>query len=191
MMKGMTEPDASQETSEELILAFLNECAERLTVTSEPPASGGAAALMRALDRSAPLTFEPGWLEVLETIHAVDPTPLGRRFVDVAPLLPWIPTPRADDAGTEFALAPLERVRDMGDLTVGMMYVGPGRQYPLHRHPPNELYLTIAGRADWRFGGHDDFRSIGPDTIIYNHPGDLHSVIAGDTPLVAFYVLWN
>ncbi len=79
----------------------------------------------------------------------------------------------------------------MGDLTVGIMYVAPGRQYPLHHHSPHELYLTIAGHADWRFGGHDDFRSIGPDSTMYNRPGDLHSAIAGDTPLVAFYVLWN
>ena len=52
----------------------------------------------------------------------------------------------------------------MGELTVGIMYVAPARQYPLYHHSPHELYLTIAGQADWRFGGNDDFRPIRPDT---------------------------
>ena len=158
---------------------------------SRAPAAAGAARFAQALARSTPLPFEPAWLDVLETVHAVDATPLGRQFTDVAPLLPWTPTTRSSDGGVDLALAPLERVRDMGELTVGIMYVRPGRQYPLHHHPPHELYLTIAGRADWRFGGHDDFRSIGPDATIYNRPDDLHSAIAGDTPLVALYVLWT
>ena len=188
----MTDHRAVESNSEELILAFMNDCAERLTAQVEAPAAAvGAAAFARALACSMPLPFDPQWLAALDTVESVDPTPLGRRFVELASLLPWTPTQRADDGGTDLALAPLERVRSLGDLTVGIMYVRPGRQYPLHHHSPHELYLTIAGQADWRFGGHDGYRSIGPDTTIYNHPGDLHSAIAGDTPLVAFYVLWN
>lgn len=188
----MTELGSSPASGESRIRAFLHECAARLTAAADtPPKAEGAAALASALAVSTPLAFEPRWLDALDTVHSVDPSPLGRRFVDVAPLLPWTPTQRATDGGVDLALAPLERVRDMGDLTVGIMYVRPGRQYPLHQHPPHELYLTIAGRADWRFGGHHGFRSIGPASTIYNRPGDLHSAIAGDTPLVAFYVLWN
>lgn len=187
-------PDGRRpEVSGELqIRSLIEECAERLVAATEAsPAADGAAALVRALDRTTALLFEPTWMEALDTLHDVDPTPLGRRFVEVAPLLPWMPTHRADDGGVDLALAPLDRVCDVGDLTVGIMYVRPGRQYPLHQHPPHELYLTIAGHAEWRFGGHPEFRPVGPDTVIYNHPGDLHSAIAGVTPLVAFYVLWT
>ena len=188
----MIDRDIADAENDQRILTFMQDCVDRLTAKAEGSTIvDGARSLASALARSAPMPFEPGWLEALETVHSVDPTPLGRQFVDVAPLLPWTPTQRSDDRGTDLALAPLNQVRDMGDLTVGIMYVRAGRQYPLHHHPPHELYLTIAGRADWRFGGHHDFRSIGPDTIIYNRPGDLHSAIAGETPLVAFYVLWN
>jgi quercetin dioxygenase-like cupin family protein len=84
----------------------------------------------------------------------------------------------------------LERMFDLGELTVGVMYVAPGCCYPLHAHPPHELYITLAGYGEWRYGGHDGFRTVAPDAVLYNHPGDLHSAVAGTTPLVALYVLW-
>ena len=180
------------ESGEHAVHAFLTACAERLmALASTPPASYGAAAFAEAVDRSRSLPFQPGWLPALDTIGAVDLTPLGRHFVEIAPLLPWEPTFRTDDRGADIALAPLDRTCDLGDLTVGLMYIRPGCTYPLHAHPPNELYLTIAGQGEWRFGGHDGFRRVGPDAALYNHPGDLHSAVAGEAPLVALYVLWD
>lgn len=188
----MADGDRRAKSADERILAFVHECAERLLARVETPAAAhGTRNLADALARSTPLPFAPGWVGALDTLELVDPSPLGRHFADVAPLLPWSPTPRADDHGEDFGLAPLDRARDLGALTVGVMYVRPHRQYPLHHHPPHEVYLTIAGDAEWRFGGHDDYRRIGPDATIYNRPGDVHSAIAGDTPLVAFYVLWT
>jgi quercetin dioxygenase-like cupin family protein len=180
------------ESGEQAVHAFLAACAERLMArASTSPSAEGATAFAEAVDRSTPLPFQPGWLPALDTISALDQTPLGRRFVEIAPLLPWEPTFRTDDGGTDIALAPLDRTCDLGDLTVGLMYIRAGCTYPLHSHPPNELYLTIAGQGEWRFGGHDEFRTVGPDAALYNNPGDLHSAIAGDTPLVALYVLWD
>jgi hypothetical protein len=173
------------------IRTFLVACAERLTHhATTAPATDGAAAFASAVERATPLPFEPSWLPALDTIREVDPTPLGRRFIEVAPLLRWEPTFRTDDNGTEIALAPLERIFDLGELTVGVMYVASGCCYPLHAHPPHELYLTLTGHGEWRYGGHDGFRAIAPDAVLYNHPGDLHSAVAGSTPLVALYVLW-
>ena len=71
------------------------------------------------------------------------------------------------------------------------MYVDQGCTYPLHNHPPQELYLTISGVARWRFGGSEELVKIQPNMTLYNHPSDLHAVEAGDTPLVALYVLWG
>lgn len=177
---------------DDAIRSFLTACSERVTaLVDAPPAADGAAAFAHALEHSSPLPFEAGWLPALDTLQHVDHTPLAQQFVEIAPLLPWEPTFRTDDHGAEIALAALDRVRDLGGLTVGVMYIRPGCVYPLHSHPPHELYLTIAGYGDWRFGGHEGFRPVAPDTVIYNHPGDLHSAIAGDTPLVALYVLWD
>ena len=177
---------------DELIDVFVSECTERLLERVDAPAAvAGANAFASVLAASAPLDFEARSVTALDTLHLVDTAGLGARFVEVAPLLPWIPTQRADDGGVDLALAPLELTRDVGGFVPGLIYVRPGRQYPLHAHPPHEVYLTISGQAEWRWGGHDDFRPVGPDTTLYNHPRDLHSVIAGDTPLVAFYVLWT
>ena len=168
----MTDQGRSETSVPEQIRAFLNECAGRLTADVQtPPAAEGAAALARALARSTPRPFTPRALPALDTVHTVDPTPLGRPFVQLAALLPWMPTPRADDGGTDLALAPFEQVRDMGDLTVGIMYVRPGRQYPLHHHPPHELYLTIAGQANWRYGGHEDSARSDPTPPSTTAPG--------------------
>ena len=183
-------------------MAFLGRCSVELTAQAttssvaeapNPSASQiaeGAAAFSEALERSTALDFEPAWLPSLDTVTAVDDTDLALAFVEVAPLLPWVPTFRSTDDGHDFALAPLTSVRDLGDLNVGLMYVRPGAQYPLHQHPPQELYLTLSGQARWRYGGNTDFRSLGPKATLYNHPNDLHSAIAGETPLVALYVLW-
>ena len=177
---------------DDLIGAFMSECSERLLArVTEPVAARGAQAFAHALAHSTPLDFVPQRVDALETLDLVDNVGMGAAFVEVAPLLPWTPTHRADDGGVDLALSPLELTRELGGFIPGVMYVRPGRQYPLHGHPPHELYLTIAGHADWRWGGHEDFRPVGPDAVLYNHPRDLHSVIAGDTPLVAFYVLWT
>ncbi len=184
--------DQRSASSADPIHSFLGACAKRLSeLAVTAPAAVGAAAFERAVEQSGALAFEAGWLPALDTLQHVDATPLGRHFVEVAPLLPWETTFRTDDHGADIALAPLDEVRDLDGLTVGVMYIRPGCTYPLHSHPPHELYLTLAGHGDWRYGGHDGFRQVGPDMVIYNHPGDLHSAVAGNTPLVALYVLWD
>lgn len=174
------------------IADFLGRCARTLDrVADDGPERAGTEALATALDRAAPRPFAPTTVAALDRVRSVaDQGPLAGAFVDVAADLPWIATPRADDGGAALALAPLDTAFDLGSTTVGIMYVDAGAQYPLHQHPPQELYLTIAGRGRWRYGGHDDFRAVDPLATLYNHPGDLHSAMAGDGPLVALYVLW-
>ena len=178
------------------VAAFLAACSHALTRASVDPASrAGARVFADALARSTatPDAYEPGWLPALDTVDRLDPeseNPLAPRFAAAASLLPWIPSPRSDDGGATMALSPIDQTRDFGGITVGMMYLAPGVQYPLHSHPPQELYLTVAGTARWRYGGHDGLRTVGPGRAVYNHPDDLHTAIAGDRPLVALYVLW-
>lgn len=191
------------------IEAFLTECARALVeVAGVDPerrsraergaaergaVERGAGVFSAALARSKPTPerYEPSWLTVLETVDQLDDEPLARLFASVAPLLPWVPSPRSDDGGTTMALALLDTTRDFGSVRVGLMYLAPETQYPLHSHPPQELYLTVAGTARWRHGGHDDLRSIGPRRPVYNNPDDLHTAIADDGPVVALYVLWD
>lgn len=174
------------------IRSFLEACSERLSALAGTAlATEGAESFHRALQASAPLPVQPNWLPVLDTIEQIDDAPLAQMFARIARLLPWQPTFRTEDRGTLIALAPMNEVRRLDGVTVGVLYVAPGHQYPLHSHPPNELYLTVSGTAQWRYGGHTEFRPVGPDEVILNHPNDLHTTIAGSTPLVALYVLWH
>ena len=178
---------------------FLRRCHSVLDgITADRPPDAperrGAEALLAAIDRATAREYRATSVAVLDTLDRLSgPAPaagLIERFTTVAPHLPWTPTHRADDGGTELALAPLDRALDLGSTVVGLMYVGPGATYPLHQHPPQELYLTIAGTGRWRYGGADGHRTVEPLHALYNHPGDLHSATAGDDPLLALYVLW-
>ncbi len=196
----MSRPDRTPSANRhQRIDRFLGRCAAELErLVDHQPTLEAATALADARGRARPLPFEPSWLPVLDSIELVtgsggdraDEEHLPGAFVGIAPDLPWIPTPRADDGGTDLALAPLNTAFDLGPTTVGVMYVGPGRAYPLHRHPPQELYLTIAGTGRWRYGGNDGFRPVEDLRTLYNRPGDLHSAVADDVPIVALYILW-
>jgi len=177
---------------EQHVLSFLNACSERISsLAGTALAAKGAEAFRRALQASVPLPAQPNWLPVLDTIDHIDDAPRAQQFARIARMLPWQPTFRTDDRGTLIALAPMNEVRRLDGVTVGVLYVGPGHQYPLHSHPPNELYLTVAGTALWRYGGQTELRPVGPDEVILNHPNDLHTTVAGPTPLVALYLLWD
>ena len=198
MATARPDPNPSPESAER----FLRRCHRRLeTVATTDEAREGAAALAAAIDRAEPREHRSSWLPVLDSVDQLDP--IGRRtahdrpghdlvadLADLVPHLPWVPTHRATDGGTELALAPFDRVFDLDRTVVGLMYIGPGATYPLHHHPPQELYLTIAGQGRWRYGGHDGFETVGPGRTLYNNPGDLHSAVAGPRPVVALYVLW-
>lgn len=192
-------------TDDDRILGFLTRCAERLAARAAEPdaapeAADGARAFQTAVAASAPLPFAPGSVPIVDTtVGRIDTGPgggpLAGDLVAVTPLLPWVPTFRATDDGTEFALALFDKMRDLGGLTAGLMWVGPGCQYPLHHHPPQELYLTLTGRARFRWGGADELRPVEPDVTLYNHPDDWHTSIADDdalggAPFVALYVTW-
>lgn len=188
-------------TDDDRILQFMNRCAERLAERAAAPgtapeAAGGAEAFRAAVAASTPLPFEPASVPIVDaTVERIEAGPgggpLAAELVAVTPLLPWVPTFRATDGGTELALALFDKMRDLGGVTAGLMWVGPGRQYPLHHHPPQELYLTLTGRARFRWGGAEELRPVEPDMTLYNHPDDWHTSIAdGGDPFVALYVTW-
>ncbi len=70
------------------------------------------------------------------------------------------------------------------------MLLAPSGAYPEHSHPPQEIYLPIAGGGQWRYGGAERYQLLADDALVYNHPGDRHGALAGDEPLLALYILW-
>ena len=151
----------------------------------------GAQKFRDAIETAATVSYEPQMLPALGNLHRVVDTPRAREFAALAPSLRWVQSHRWDDAGEQRALCVLSNAFELPGLEAGIMYVDQGCTYPVHNHPPQELYLTISGSGRWRYGGAEDLVEVEPENTLYNHPSDVHTVEAGDTPLVAMYVLWG
>ena len=151
----------------------------------------GARKFRKAIETATAVTYESQMLPVLGNLNRIRNSERARQFVELAPSLRWVPSHRWDDQGKERALCVLSEAFELPGIEAGIMYVDQGCTYPLHNHPPQELYLTVSGTARWRFGGAEDLVEMQPNMTLYNNPSDFHTVEAGDTPLVAMYILWG
>jgi Dimethlysulfonioproprionate lyase len=76
-------------------------------------------------------------------------------------------------------------------ISCGVLVLGPDTFYPPHRHEAEEIYLPLAGTAEWRQG--DDaasWRRRSPGTLIHHSSEEPHAMRTGDEPLLAMY-LWR
>jgi len=117
-------------------------------------------------------------------------TALATRLLELSPTLPWIPA-RQDPNGQDRALLSVNDLFDIGDVIAGFVLVRPNSFYPLHEHPPQELYFTIDGTGEWRFGGAELTAPVGPGQVFYNPPAVLHEQRNGPATNISFYVLWD
>lgn len=160
------------------------------TKTTAPWLSEGAAAFRQALATAVPLEVEQERQPVVDQLREVS-SPLVDALRPAVDAFPWHAKPGHGDGGTELALGRIDQVRDLGMVNCGLMLIGAGCTYPLHDHPPQELYLPLTASGMWRVGGATNFRAYGPDELPYNNPLDVHSVkAAADEPLLAMFVLW-
>lgn len=176
--------------------AFLEQCCAEIERRAEvheattPVLTAGAQAFRSALADATSIAGPLVTMPVVEQLHTLAPSPLVSALLPALGSFPWAENPALGDNGTQVALGRIDEALDFGDVTCGLMLIGSGCAYPLHHHPPQELYLPIAGNASWRFGGSTEFRHLEVDELPYNNPNDVHSVRAGDEPLVAMFVLW-
>ena len=70
-----------------------------------------------------------------------------------------------------------------------MIYQRPGYHYPLHHHPAEELYLVIAGAAQFEVEGAPS-RWLIPGQTAYHASNLPHALTTKDQPILA-YVLWR
>lgn len=73
------------------------------------------------------------------------------------------------------------------DVQVGVTVMPPNAVYPDHDHPPEEVYVALSGGEWWNAAM--DWTAPGPGGIIYNPPGILHAMRAGEGPLLALWFL--
>ncbi|MGH6855075.1 MAG: dimethylsulfonioproprionate lyase family protein [Aestuariivirga sp.] len=74
------------------------------------------------------------------------------------------------------------------DVLLGISLMAPKVRYPDHRHPPEEVYVSLAGGAWWKEG--KDWHWPGSGGLIYNEPNVLHAMKTDEDPLLAIWCLW-
>lgn len=126
-----------------------------------------------------------------------DTAPLVRDLVRRAPLLHWRQTYSEDDLGADFLrrygwtelVGPAGYV-DSDRLLSGFLFLGPGVEYPVHRHSAEEAYLVLSGAASWNIAG-DGWQPRPAGTVVHNPPWQLHGMRTdrGQPLLIAY--LWN
>lgn len=72
-------------------------------------------------------------------------------------------------------------------IACGYLLLGPGTEYPRHRHEPEEVYLPLAGRAQWQQGD-GDWRDESPGTLIHHACDEPHAMRTGRRPMLALYI---
>tara|TARA_Y100001968_G_scaffold327898_1_gene373910 strand:- start:744 stop:1439 length:696 start_codon:yes stop_codon:yes gene_type:complete len=185
-------PEPHRMRVHEMLREWLIEAAEAtLELAARSEIEEGARKFREAIELAPTVPYQAQILPVLRNLDQVGGSPRANKFVELAPHLRWVQSHRWDDQGEDRALCVLSEAFDLPGLEVGIMYVDQGSAYPLHNHPPQELYLIVSGHAHWRYGGAEQLVEMRPNSTLYNNPLDLHTVEAGDTPLVALYVLWG
>lgn len=179
------------------VRAYLNDLAA--SALTAPAASGvstqqldrvheGIQTFQKALAAADALDWKPSHVPSSNDYTSAS-TNLGQRLLALAPLLPWIPA-RQDPTGADRALLSINDMFALGPIIAGFVLVRPQSFYPLHQHPPQELYLTVEGTAEWRFGGAEETVLVPPGQVFYNPPGVLHEQRNGHSTNIAMYVLW-
>lgn len=115
--------------------------------------------------------------------------PVARAFAALAPRLHWTPKTIAKGANippmNTMLLGP-GGVEERDDIWIGASALAPETTYPVHRHPPEEVYLPLTPGEWWN--EKMDWRDP-TDGVIYNPPGIRHSMRAGAQPLLAIWLL--
>lgn len=79
-------------------------------------------------------------------------------------------------------------LEDRADVQIGLSCMAPDVIYPDHQHPPEEVYVSLAG-GQWR-NADVAWREPGAGGLFYNPPGIIHAMRTGNEPLLAIWCLW-
>ena len=153
-------------------------------------ASGAAAASIdacRHLDAALANAREGGNSEIVAAATAL---------AELSPLLAWgrragsekEPVTFHDGHANAIVIGP-RGLEERTDCWLGISLMAPDVTYPVHRHPPEELYVVLSG-GDW-FREGDGWFTPGIGGTVYNPGGHVHSMRSGSQPLLAFWLLWG
>ena len=78
---------------------------------------------------------------------------------------------------------------EQAGFVVGVSLLAPTVRYPMHSHPPAEIYIVMSP-GEW-FREDEGWYSPEMGRIIYHPPGITHAMRAGSAPLLAIWCLWQ
>jgi quercetin dioxygenase-like cupin family protein len=142
---------------------------------------------------SAPVLAQlPGALALSSTTATA---PLAAAFAVIEPRLQWYRRESPDQADLEFQIGHANAcvigargIERRDDVLIGVTLMAPHIRYPDHDHPPEEIYVSLAGGAWWNAAM--DWTAPGVGGLIYNPPGIRHAMRADEEPLLAIWCLW-
>ena len=179
------------------VQTFLNETEAALARVTGPGAEVAAAAICRWAEAGQAGQDGTARLPVCDWIApalAAQSSPLAASFAALQHRLNWGRRKSADPANANFwnghdnamILGP-GGLEERSDVWVGATVMAPGTLYPDHNHPPAEVYVPLSAGAWWN--AQMDWTDPGLDGFIFNPPGILHAMRAGDKPFLALWVL--
>ena len=145
----------------------------------------------------APHRINPAIL--METDRALDSAPLAAfrdAFVTCSPHAGWRETYRGTSIGEDFLnrfgcyeLFGKDGAFRSAQSRSFVVYATPGLYYPWHHHPAEELYLIVAGEAEFHLEG-EGSRLMRPGDTVFHPAGRPHAMTTHDKPVMA-YVMWR
>jgi len=142
---------------------------------------------------SDPKTATPLPREVLDVMSAPDAHPCCKLLA--ATPLPWAPPITSDDpdyleVSTRKVLVELigpEGLVKSDAIRMGVYGIQPGVEYGIRTHPADELFVMLAGRADWLMGD-EDYAEYGPG-VRRHHPSMMqHATRTRDSAFMSIYI---
>jgi quercetin dioxygenase-like cupin family protein len=120
---------------------------------------------------------------------------LAAALNDLSPHLQWKRRNNSPPDGTNFhnghanaLVAGPGGLEERADVWVGISLLAPHVRYPDHRHPPEEVYVSLASGVWWN--ANMDWTTPGAGGLIYNEPNVLHAMRTEAQPLLAIWCLW-
>ena len=119
---------------------------------------------------------------------------LASALAELAPELIWRRRKGAEKESRSFfdghanaLIVGTDRIEVRNDVMIGVSLMAPHVRYPDHQHPPEEVYVSLAGGAWWKESG--DWHQPGSGGLVYNEPNVLHAMATEQAPLLAIWCL--
>ena len=122
--------------------------------------------------------------------------PLARAFLDASPVATWRETYKATSIGQSFldqfgcyCLIGPQGGFHSNQIRTYVVYMPKGLHYPWHHHPAEELYVILAGEAEFHREGSPSER-LGCGDVSIHTSNQPHATTTHDQPMLA-YVVWR